>query len=134
MRPLTFVLSHPFLIPPKNTQKPAAGAFLAKKPFQVFPQAWGHFFYHDFHLGCDAEPEKPLSCRIRTAAATNSALDAATEPSGKIFTSSRPIRVENPDANARRSNGQAEASAPCNRIRLATRALRSIDRISSATT
>jgi hypothetical protein len=50
------------------------------------------------------------------ATITSSALDSAADPSGRVDTSSRPIRVENPDSTARRSNGQAEALVPCNRI------------------
>src|SRR3981081_755176 len=52
----------------------------------------------------------------RNADVTTAALDLAVHPSGRVDTSSRPIRVDNPDSTARRSNGQAEAFVPCSRI------------------
>jgi hypothetical protein len=59
--------------------------------------------------------KKALRAR-RNAAVTNSALDLAGDPSGSVDTSSRPIRVDNPNSMACLSNGQAEASVPCNKI------------------
>jgi hypothetical protein len=41
----------------------------------------------------------------RNAAVTSSALDLAVDESGRVDTSSRPIRVEYPDSMARRRNG-----------------------------
>jgi hypothetical protein len=38
-----------WLDPPPHTPTAAAGAFLSKKLFQVFPQAGSHFFYLNFH-------------------------------------------------------------------------------------
>src|ERR1700751_4533846 len=121
------------LDPPPHTPTAAAGTLLSKKLFQVFPQAGSHFFYLNFHPACETPPEKPVSLRIRTAAATNSLLEAATEPSGRALTSSKPMRVEKPDSSARRANGHADALSPCKRIGRGKGAFRSTPIISSAT-